>query len=114
MKAAVSISNPFDVLSCTVRLKYKSFGIYDRAIAEFLTKPFLEKKFKHKDLGEEVNLKMKTVKSLLEFDNLVRAKILGYNSSHTLYRNVSCDRFVGDIDIPFLVLHSKDDPICTN
>lgn len=56
--------------------------------------------------------KIKKIKTLLHFDNVMRAKILGYNSVHYLYRNISCDRFVSGISIPFLVLHSKDDPIC--
>jgi ABC-2 type transport system permease protein len=33
--------------------------------------------------------KLKKINSLYEFDNIVRAKILGYNSIHGLYRNVS-------------------------
>lgn len=39
-KAAISVSNPFDVLSVCVRLKYKFFGIYGRAIRDMLAKPF--------------------------------------------------------------------------
>lgn len=42
LKAAISISNPFDVLATTVRLKHKFFGIYDGAIMFNLKKPFLE------------------------------------------------------------------------
>lgn len=41
-KAAISVSNPFDVMATTVRLRYKFFGIYDRAIREMLAKPFLQ------------------------------------------------------------------------
>jgi len=33
--------------------------------------------------------KLKKLRSLYEFDNHVRAKILGYNSIHGLYRAVS-------------------------
>ena len=40
-RAAVSVSNPFDVMATTVRLRYKLFGIYDRAIREMLAKPFI-------------------------------------------------------------------------
>jgi predicted alpha/beta-fold hydrolase len=47
----------------------------------------------------------------MEFDEFVRTKILGYRSVHSLYRETSCDRFVGKINVPFLVLTSKDDPI---
>ena len=42
MKAAISISNPFDCLATCVRLKKKFFGIYDRSIHAMLARPFLE------------------------------------------------------------------------
>jgi predicted alpha/beta-fold hydrolase len=42
MKAAVSISNPFDVLATVIKLKYNFFGIYDYFIASMLSKPFKE------------------------------------------------------------------------
>ena len=40
MKAAVSVSNPFDVLATVVRLRYKFFGIYDIAIRNMLALGF--------------------------------------------------------------------------
>lgn len=42
MRAAVSISNPFDVLATTVRLKYRTFGLYDKVIRVKLADPFLK------------------------------------------------------------------------
>lgn len=39
-KAAISVSNPFDLLSVCVQLKYKLFGLYGRAIRNMLSKPF--------------------------------------------------------------------------
>ena len=52
--------------------------------------------------------------STFDFDNKVRGKFLGYSSAHTLYRRVSCDRFIPHISIPFLVLASCDDPIAVH
>lgn len=42
IKAAISISNPFDAMATCIRLKYKFFGIYDKCIQSMLSKPFLE------------------------------------------------------------------------
>ena len=64
VKACVSVSNPFDVLATTVKLKYRMFGLYDRVIREKLAKPFLEyailvnkfwnrKKFKHPEFEDD-------------------------------------------------------------
>ena len=44
---------------------------------------------KHEEFEEEEYERMKKVRSLYDFDNKYRAKILGYNSIHGLYRNVS-------------------------
>jgi predicted alpha/beta-fold hydrolase len=42
MKGAISISNPFDVMAATIKLKSKFFGIYDKSIHAMLSKPFIE------------------------------------------------------------------------
>ena len=42
LKAAVSVSNPFDVLATCVKLKYRFFGIYDKTIRIRLADPFVK------------------------------------------------------------------------
>ena len=32
MTAAISVSNPFDLLATTIKLKYRAFGLYDKVI----------------------------------------------------------------------------------
>ena len=46
LKAAISISNPFDLLAAGVKIKSKLFGFYDSAMGTYMKKPFLEKRFK--------------------------------------------------------------------
>jgi predicted alpha/beta-fold hydrolase len=41
IKAAASVSNPFDVLATTINLKYRFFGLYDYVIRIKLAEPFL-------------------------------------------------------------------------
>lgn len=53
IKAAVSVSNPFDVMATCIKLKYRFFGIYDKSIRIKLAEPFLQKRFKHDDYGDE-------------------------------------------------------------
>ena len=36
---------------------------------------------------------------------------MGHKGGHTLYRSISCNEFVPDIDTPVFVLTAKDDPI---
>ena len=42
IRAAASVSNPFDVMATTIRLKYKMFGIYDMTIRKKLAEPFMK------------------------------------------------------------------------
>ena len=41
----------------------------------------------------------------------MRAKLFGYIGGHSLYRAISCNRFIPDIETPTFVLTAKDDPI---
>lgn len=42
LKAAISISNPFDVIATTIGIRSRFFGIYDRSMKSMLQKPFIE------------------------------------------------------------------------
>ena len=42
IKAAVSVSNPFDCMATCVHLRKSSLGIYDKAIKFMLAKPFIK------------------------------------------------------------------------
>lgn len=48
--------------------------------------------------------------NLFVFDN-VRAKAFGYNGTHSLYRAVSQNVFIPDVQTPTFALIAKDDPI---
>ena len=98
-------------MASSITLKYRAFGLYDKVLRTRLIQQFLEGNYKHPEYGQDWREKVKKLKSLMEFDEFVRTKILGYRSVHSLYRETSCDRFVGKINKPFLVLTSKDDPI---
>ena len=45
------------------------------------------------------------------FDSAVLAPILGFKGSHQLYRTLSCNAVVPEIQTPVFVLVAKDDPI---
>jgi len=52
-------------------------------------------------------------KTLFKYDSAVRAPLLGFKGGHSLYRAISCNAFVPDIETPVFVLTAKDDPITT-
>lgn len=77
-----------------------------------ISKPFVEQRFKKlNDMPVEIFSKMKESKSLFDFDRRYRARFFDYSSAHTLYRVVSCGRFIPNVDVPLLVMLSNDDPI---
>jgi len=112
LKSAITIGNPFDCLSTGLQLKYTLYGIYDSVLRKSISKPFVLKRFRQlRNLSEEHVSQMKQSKTLYEFDQNYRAKFFAYSSVHKLYRGVSCGPYLPNVDIPFLVLLSNDDPI---
>mmetsp|Transcript_37181 Transcript_37181/g.48925 ORF Transcript_37181/g.48925 Transcript_37181/m.48925 type:complete len:113 (+) Transcript_37181:853-1191(+) len=67
----------------------------------------------YKALADDKSLKEKvhSARTLTEFDTLVRAPIFGYRGASRLFRNVSCDAYVSQIETPTLALATKDDSI---
>lgn len=48
---------------------------------------------------------------MTEFDTMVRAPLFGYRGASRLFRKVSCDAYVPQIETPLLALVTKDDAI---
>jgi len=51
------------------------------------------------------------VKTIREFDQLVTAPLSGFSSAFDYYRKVSAVSLLPQINLPTLVIHSKDDPL---
>ena len=115
VKAIISICNPFYLDQTARNLQKTHFGVYDKYVASFQYYAFKEKRFKNQasflsdeDLALAPRWPFNTAR---DFDNFTRAKIWGYPSSKEFYQDVSCARFLKDIQKPFLVLLAKDDPM---
>ena len=50
--------------------------------------------------------------NIKHFDGEFFVKILGYRNADDYYKGLSSARYVKNINKPFLVISSKDDPIC--
>ena len=111
MRALISISNPFDVLSTTIKLKTTTLGIFDYYLANKLYFAYKEKRFKNQHLFVNMDEIDKCRKSILELDNITRAKAFGFNSANELYREISCGHYLSYIDKPFLIIYARDDII---
>lgn len=83
--AIATVSQPFDVLATTLQLKRTLGGVYDMFIWDCLRKPFQNQRF----TGNYDLIRRWDKRGVFDFDNQVRAKMLGYKSAHDLYRQTS-------------------------
>ena len=115
ISGAVSLSNPFD-LYMTQRVGEDT--IYESLINSFERKQYLpavnslNKEAKNKDEFIDVNILFSNY-IVKNFDLEFFGKILGYKTGDDYYKGISTAKFVKNINKPLLVIHSKDDPICT-
>ena len=115
ISGAVSLSNPFD-LYMTQRVGKDT--IYESLISSFERKHYLpavnslNKEAKNKDEFIDVNILCSNY-IVKNFDLEFFGKILGYKTGDDYYKGISTAKFVKNINKPLLVIHSKDDPICT-
>ena len=113
LKAVVAISNPFDLISTEHELRSTAFGVYGKFILRHYAAPYRYGGFHAMHRFPSAKRIYKS-QNFLEIDEVTRAPACGYKSAEDLYKAASCDQFLKYIDVPFLVLHAKDDQICKN
>jgi len=95
IKAAACISPAFDVLASGVTLKHTALGMIDSSMLGDLKMGFLSRRYNtHAKCKEDLAEKAERAQSCIEFDGLTRARILGLNSAHVLWRHMSCDPYL--------------------
>ncbi|KAJ2745983.1 hypothetical protein GGI20_001747 [Coemansia sp. BCRC 34301] len=116
LHAAVSVCNPYDLATSSDALEVPTFRnryIYTPAMLLGLMKLYR----RHRKIIESgpVELDVKAIKqiaSIRQFDNLITAKLFGYEDGTDYYRQNSCAQFMPNISIPFLAISAMDDPVC--
>ena len=110
IKAAASIANPFDFVKAAQGLVNTMF---DKYLAEALqvwaekNKHILSQAPKHFNIDFE---KAMSVKSMVDFDEFLTRRMLGYNNFLQYYAAISSVKALKDVSIPLLCMHSRDDP----
>ena len=94
----------------TLDLCNKFFGIYDWYMRHALLETYTKGHFRATDSNKEIQEKIKRAKNITEFYTM-GAPLFGYNGASRLFRKVSCDAFVSQIETPLLALVTKDDSI---
>jgi len=112
IKAAVSISGAYEVRASALVLRDRLGGVYDWYMRHELQKTFTNNHFKvfgHAD--HAMKQKVSSARTLTEFDTLVRAPVFGYRGASRMFRRVSCDAYVSQIETPLLAVSTMDDSI---
>ena len=109
--AAISISNPFD---CIMTERLGEDTIFENLILYYEKKNYIPVAYSINKEKEFIDINyLKTCERIRDFDTNFTAKILGYKNGDDYYRGISSINSVKYINIPFLIIHSKDDPVCS-
>ena len=107
----MSVSNPFD-LYMSQRIGQDT--IYESLICFFERKNYIHAVNSINKKGNLIDVNvLESSYSVKIFDKEFFGKILGYKNGDDYYKGVSCAKYVKNINKPLLVIHSKDDPICS-
>lgn len=108
LKAAVAISTPTDLESCSIKIIQKENWIYEKRFMRSLT---YKLKQKAKQFPGLIDLKKLTnIKNLFQFDNEYTAPLHGFDDAHDYYTQCSSKQFLPSINIPTLIISAIDDP----
>ena len=113
IEAGISICNPFD---CFMNQRLGEDTLYEPVMLHFEKKNYIPTALalnKQKENFIDINALRSSV-FIREFDREFFGKILGYRKGDDYYRGISSYKYINDINIPYLVINSKDDPICTS
>jgi predicted alpha/beta-fold hydrolase len=109
IRAAAAISPLVDLMASWPVLDKPSNFLYRRYYLRRL-KALLRRKAvvlkRFVDLSE-----LQRVRTILDFDELVTAPLAGFKNAFHYYREASSWSWLGSIQVPTLLIHSKDDPL---
>lgn len=112
LRAAVSISNPFDLHTGNILLRRSWIGrLYLRVLGSSLKALFL-KHVSQLSVNRAINIdQVRRARYLHEFDKAVQLEMWGYSTVGSYYRGTSSVDSLRDIRIPYFAICSEDDPI---
>lgn len=108
VRAAAAISVPVDLAGASDEIGKRKNYLYQEMFLRSLTKKVREKS---KQFPEKVKLEhLGKVKSLRDFDEYYTSRMHGFNGAEDYYAQCNSLQFLFDIQLPTLLINSKDDP----
>lgn len=106
--AAAAVSVPYRLAAAARRMEEGTRRIYAGFFLRSLRRSLREKSAAR---GHDYDLeRLDDVRTLREFDDRYTAPIHGFRGAEDYYRRCSSARFLGDVRVPTLLLHARDDP----
>ncbi len=111
LTCALAVSPPFQLRSIANRVRYGMSRFYQWYLLRDL-RAFYRNKFEYR--AKNFNLDgIESFRSFWQFDDQVTAKVNGFKGAVDYYRQASCAKYLPEITVPTLIIHSADDPIMT-
>ncbi len=108
VRVAVAISVPFDLASGAIRLEQGFSRVYRRYLVGKL-----KRKTRAKAALLEGRVEVERVlrsRTFVEFDDAATAPLHGFANAKDYYARSSCNRYLGAIRVPTLLIYAADDP----
>jgi len=110
IKAAVAVSVPLQLSECAKSIDKGFSKIYQAHLLDTLKK---KTKSKFPEVFELIKIdkdEVDKISNFWEFDELITARLNGFEGASDYYKKVSSRQFLGNISIPTLIIHAEDDP----
>lgn len=108
LQAAVAVSVPFNLGKSIDHLEHGFSQIYHKFLLKQLKNSALKK---YEKIKGPLSLKsINAIRSIREFDDRITAPLNGFHGVDHYYTVSSCRQYLNNIQVPTLILHSKDDP----
>lgn len=114
LESAIAVSVPFELTNAVNRIQRGFSRLYHWYLLNHVCRR-LQAKFKHiESYAAHFTIEqIKTIKSIVEFDDMVTAKLHGFENAHHYYNSASSRQYLKNIKVPTLIVHAKDDPFMT-
>jgi hypothetical protein len=112
LKAAIAVSVPFELDSCSTRLDSGFSKVYRNYLLAQL-KEKIKLKMSRPDYTSRLGLTTREIdrlKTFREFDEHITAPIHGFKGADDYYQQCSCRQFLKSISIRTLIIQAEDDP----
>ncbi|HSD96555.1 MAG TPA: hydrolase [Sulfuricaulis sp.] len=111
LHAAVAVSVPFVLHGAADRLQQGFSRLYQWQLLRSL-RHTVEAKQRHMELPLKIR-DLSALKNFRDFDENVTAPLHGFDSADHYYTVSSSRQYLGEITVPTLLLHARDDPFMT-